>query len=343
MKSGKYFKLFANCVPVKGVQRSVIYDLTRNSFSFIPNELYNILTKYSNKKIDDIVKRYGKNNKETINEYFDFLLSNEYIFYCNKKEKKNFPSLNFKYNSPYIVTNAIIELDENSNFDFQNLFEQFDSIGNIDLQLKIMFDIKIFELQEILDYTIDKRIKYIEIYLPYINLEKSLLKEFLVKNLRVSKMIFYNSTNDEKKVDIDLATVIYSKKDMKDVSCGNINFNNFFIEMSFFCESLFFNNCLNQKIAIDSRGYIKNCLYIDECFGNINEHKILDIVNTAIFQKKWKIKKEDIDGCKICEFRFMCSDCRAFLEMPSNVYSKPKFCKYNPMNYETEKYLRNNY
>ena len=38
-----YFKLFASCIPVLGVERSIVCDLQRSNFLFIPNILVEIL------------------------------------------------------------------------------------------------------------------------------------------------------------------------------------------------------------------------------------------------------------------------------------------------------------
>jgi len=71
-----YFKLFADCLPVRGVVRSVIYDIGRGNFKLIPNELYEILTEHSNKTVDEIKRFYDNKYDETIEEYFTFLIDN---------------------------------------------------------------------------------------------------------------------------------------------------------------------------------------------------------------------------------------------------------------------------
>ncbi|HEY4572343.1 MAG TPA: hypothetical protein VIJ26_00200 [Thermoanaerobaculia bacterium] len=38
------FQLFACCLPVKGARRSLLCDVQRQAFQFIPNGLYEILT-----------------------------------------------------------------------------------------------------------------------------------------------------------------------------------------------------------------------------------------------------------------------------------------------------------
>jgi hypothetical protein len=75
------YKLFSDCFLVKGVQRSTIYDLRRHSFRFIPNDLYDILVQ--DKFIDTnlIKKNLNPNDKKISDEYIEFLLDNEFIFY----------------------------------------------------------------------------------------------------------------------------------------------------------------------------------------------------------------------------------------------------------------------
>ena len=48
------------------------------------------------------------------------------------------------------------------------------------------------------------------------------------------------------------------------------------------------------------------------------------------FKSLWGIKKENIDVCKDCEFRHLCTDCRAIIMEPENIFSQPAKCNYNP-------------
>ena len=41
-------------------------------------------------------------------------------------------------------------------------------------------------------------------------------------------------------------------------------------------------------------------------------------------------RKDKIDQCKDCEFRYACMDCRCFLKEADNPLSKRAKCKYNP-------------
>jgi len=66
-------------------------------------------------------------------------------------------------------------------------------------------------------------------------------------------------------------------------------------------------------------------------YGNIFEDDLLKIVSEKEFQKMWGITKDKIDVCKVCEFRDICTDCRAFTESAEDqLLSKPLKCGYDP-------------
>ena len=64
-----------------------------------------------------------------------------------------------------------------------------------------------------------------------------------------------------------------------------------------------------------------------ESFGKISEKKLSDAINEKEFKKYWTISKDKINVCKDCEFRYICTDCRAFVE---SKYDKPLKCGYDP-------------
>ncbi|MNX99984.1 hypothetical protein D3C86_1324620 [compost metagenome] len=48
------------------------------------------------------------------------------------------------------------------------------------------------------------------------------------------------------------------------------------------------------------------------------------------FKEHWFTKKDDIAVCRDCEFRYVCTDCRAYVEDPADAYAKPLKCGYDP-------------
>jgi radical SAM protein with 4Fe4S-binding SPASM domain len=53
-------------------------------------------------------------------------------------------------------------------------------------------------------------------------------------------------------------------------------------------------------------------------------------LNLTDFKKTWGINKDQISICKDCEFRYICTDCRVFIENKDDIYSKPAKCGYDP-------------
>ena len=67
---------------------------------------------------------------------------------------------------------------------------------------------------------------------------------------------------------------------------------------------------------------------MNENFGHISNISLLSVVENLEFKKKWNIKKDQIEICKVCEFRYICTDCRAYTT--DGLYSKPLKCNYDP-------------
>lgn len=116
--------------------------------------------------------------------------------------------------------------------------------------------------------------------------------------------------------------------------CGKIGAEYFSLNIKMLSESQKFNSCLNHKLSIDIDGNIKNCPSMNESLGNIRSSSLLEAMKNPNFKKYWSISKDVILVCKDCEFRHICTDCRAYLEDPENILSKPLKCGYNP--YTTE-------
>ncbi len=113
--------------------------------------------------------------------------------------------------------------------------------------------------------------------------------------------------------------------------CGLISLNHLSAPtVNNFYENKLFNGCLNRKIAVDVQGLIKNCPSMMQDYGNIKDIALSTIAHLPAFRQYGKISKDQITVCKDCEFRYACTDCRAFVEQPGDLYSKPLKCGYDP-------------
>ncbi len=78
-----------------------------------------------------------------------------------------------------------------------------------------------------------------------------------------------------------------------------------------------------------------------QSFGNINNTSLEEALNHKDFATYWNITKDQITVCKDCEFRYSCTDCRAYLENPEDQYSKPLKCGYDPYTNTWEEWSTN--
>lgn len=326
-----HIKIFSICIPVNGHNRSIIYDLQRNKYSFIPNDLYLLIKNHDGELLTNIKASYKNKFDDIIDEYFDFLVKNEYGFFTNSPQM--FPDLDLVWKSSSHITNAIIA-QQNSGENYKVIFEKLDCLNCKAIQLRLL-NLDNWELlNKILKLTDNSRIKHIDLFLPYMN-ERFLddYKKLVFNFNRIWNIYIHNApSNKIEFIDEQKAhPIIFTTQKITDNNfCGTIHPNKFVQNIPFFTESQQFNTCLNRKISFDEDGFIKNCLSMKKHYGNINEVDLKMVVKTEEFQKLWYIKKDDIKVCKDCEFRHMCMDCRAIIKDPDNIYSQPAKCLYNP-------------
>ncbi len=138
----------------------------------------------------------------------------------------------------------------------------------------------------------------------------------------------YNSPTNE--ISNDRRVIFNADKYVPDKDCGKILAGYFSICINTFTEAQCHNTCLNRKVSINKSGEICNCPSMPKTFGNIKNKSIKEVIENPDFTKFWGINKDKIEICKDCEYRYICTDCRAFIEDKGNIYSKPLKCKYDP-------------
>ena len=80
---------------------------------------------------------------------------------------------------------------------------------------------------------------------------------------------------------------------------------------------------------------------MSQSFGNIKDTTLQEALDHPDFKKYWNVTKDQISVCKDCEFRYICTDCRGYIENPEDMYSKPLKCGYNPYTCEWEEWSTN--
>lgn len=164
---------------------------------------------------------------------------------------------------------------------------------------------------------------------------------------RIYNLVFYNCKKAPfKPKDKYKFTVSFVKEIISKNSCGKVDLKYFNTNLPKVLEAVNHNSCLHKKISIDVEGNIRNCPSMSQSFGNIKNITLEEALNHKDFKKYWNLTKDKIEVCKDCEFRYICTDCRAYTERThENEFgldiSKPLKCGYSPYTGEWEKWSIN--
>ncbi|WP_118975786.1 grasp-with-spasm system SPASM domain peptide maturase [Taibaiella koreensis] len=335
------FRLFSSCLLTAGSTRALICDPQRGNYYTIPLSLYSIIAEQKKASIEETLAICeDQEEAEILKSYFNFLLEHELIFLCREDLADNFTPIKYEFDVPAIIANAIVQIGKKAEYLVDTL-AQLKLLGCQAFELVVMTDCPLSFLSHILELCKGQELDEVNLYIPF-NPEtdyEALIEEYCF----LSSVTICNApTNEEIFLNGDSCTLRFSTKDLRDHRhCGIIAEKYFIPDLVHHSESLQHNTCLNRKIAIDVNGNIKNCPSLNESFGNIKDITLEEAICQPHFKKYWNINKDQIEVCKDCEFRHVCTDCRAYLEDPSNVYSKPLKCGYDPYTCTWEDWSKN--
>lgn len=327
----KCFYLYADCIPVRGAKRAVICDLGTNRMDFIPEHLFEILTEYKQQTLKQIRRAFGAKNKEVLDQYFLFLLKKKYGRWLSKEELSWFPELKQTWKSPAQIENAIIDVDEHSAHDWASILSQLSDLGCFAVQLRFFSAVSREVLNQLMEHMLKSRIASVDLLLPWqADDAPHSWANFLQAHTRV-KRLFLHSHPDEADYQlhkVEQAEVVITHQEITSSDhCGFVSPQYFTINNRFFAEAQQHNTCLHGKIGIDVSGNIRNCPAMPHVYGHSSTTRLDEAIKSADFNAVGAIAKDQISICKDCEFRYVCSDCRAFLDDP---YGKPLHCDYDP-------------
>lgn len=340
----KKFHKFNTCQIVKGFSRGCIYDFQRGQMYTVPLELIYYL--------EDITMAF-KNTKlefesSEIKEYHDFLISKEIIFEADKSDIDNLDCIGFIFEEAYKlkISNMVIYVSHKTNNYIFKFYDFVLSFG-VNAICFIFTEQDINIVKSVLDIFSNDDLVFltnIEVWSQN-TLENSSFNKFP----KLNRIIYYNQKFELFEYHNNKTIIIHSTIPKINYNCcGENNIEYFSFNKEFYDLSLSSNSCLGGKISIDAEGNIKNCPSMKESFGNVADTTLVEAIEKQGFKKYWNINKDLIAVCKDCEFRYLCTDCRAYVEDPQDTsgpegtnLSKPLKCGYNPYKGEWSEWSTN--
>ncbi len=309
-------------------------DFQRFMFELLPNEFYKILTSTCRKKTyAELLDGFDEADRETAKEYFEYLLAKEYAFLCDKDEIALFPPLATTWDYPAEISNAIIDFKKvPASFAMHHSFiQQLDELGCCDIQFRCFCSMPVVKLKELYAMIAKTGIYRTELlirYDPEVSLDE--YSAFMNATPYVNTL-FLHGFPENKAITLASDQKFYCITEVlpDESCCGNIGFHYFNLSITHYTESLHFNTCLNRKISLSADGHIRNCPSLKDSYGHISKVSLKEVIRKKKFSGFGRIRKDQIDDCKVCEYRNVCTDCRAYT-IGNSITGKPAKCRYDP-------------
>lgn len=329
-----YFNLFSNILITKGATRVLLSDLQRNVSELYPLEFYEFIDALKQQSIEDLIDSFDEESREIAREYVDLLVHKEFGFITKKDWDRDFPALSYRHQDYDRISNMFIELKDLA---ILKIIKR--SIANLEVKHLVIYCREKLSSDDFIH--IDKEfdnspLQSIEVFSPYHNgIDAAFCEHLDLTTERIHSLVFYSCPEApfEQKKGFRFS-LNFSGQDLKISSCGKVDLQYFNTNQPKVLEAMNFNSCLHKKMGIDIDGTIKNCPCMQQGYGNINEKSLEDALAHPDFKKYWNLTKDNIAVCRDCEYRYVCTDCRAYTER-SHVRegldtSKPLKCGYDP-------------
>lgn len=337
-----YLNFLPSSIISEGKNRACLIDVEKNHYCLIPKSLAWIFRRKQGFYIEDVDNTLVDDEKVIFKEYISFLESNGFAIVSDKEIYFKKFTLN-NYKTPFTVYNIILDFKDTKNFK-----EKIDTVKGIhfrSVQVRLYFAPNHLFLNNLFDYLSEIDFNNIEVIL---NHNKSFVdvdyKRLFLAYRMLSRIIIMDYYENRWIVKEKIVGV-KSRLD-NPCQCGIISKSLFNTNLNSIRLSSSYNSCLFKKISIDVNGNIKNCPSMPESYGNIKDTTLEQALNKPDFKKYWNVTKDMIEVCKDCEFRYICTDCRAYTERTTFNkeeidLSKPLKCGYNPYTNEWAEWSTN--
>jgi SPASM domain peptide maturase of grasp-with-spasm system len=329
-----YLLIRPDVIATEGTHRSLVADLSRGIYFFVPNTLPAFIRRHNKQRITSIYARYPFPVKKIAKEYVNWLIAQNLALVCPDTNfaKKVVPPFNGAWDTPYPIANCILEIGKKNHRQMGKVLNELSAMRVPYLEIRIFETLPFNQILNLLKKIQESSFRQVVLLAKYTPAWELQHIEGPLQYITVldSITIFGSPQDALGQMHKNTTPVKYIKELLTNCACGKFSPAYFYPNISFYNESRNFNSCLNRKLSIDSNGDIKNCPSMAKKYGNIKNNSLLETIAKNNFQAVWGITKNQVAVCKECEFRDICQDCRAYLQQPNDIYSKPLKCGYNP-------------
>ena len=326
----RWFKLFSDCILVDGVQESLLYDLGRNSSYPLDAGYAGIIRDLECMDID-AYKEASNFSPDEIDSFIDQFLKEELAFIT--LEPESFPAISVNWESPYLVSCAILEIDQPPGYNIEKVLSELNEILVQAIEFRFTGFSTLNDLEKYIALLDNSTVNSVDLVIPHVQgIHDRDYFKLIIKFPRIRRVFVYEADKDivVDADDILLAhKLVYSKKTRTGKHNHLTEREAFMYNVPSFCEATNYNLGLNQKVSITRDGFIKNHITHESDYGHVDACDLKSVICDTGFKQKWAISNDKIEKCKDCQFRYACSS-NSDIETVNNRYYKKQLCKYDP-------------
>ncbi|MEL6625944.1 MAG: grasp-with-spasm system SPASM domain peptide maturase [Bacteroidota bacterium] len=348
MHKATAFMLHANCQLVEGAQQAVIYDLQRGTYFFIPLSLAHFLKEAKAQPLEGLFEQYGEENRSIIEEYIEYLVEHDLAFICNFDEQALFPSTSLKWSRPAACTRAIIDLTTLDLTALRDRLDYFPSTYPIGLEIRLLAHMGKDTCQQLASIIFEEYPHFSPLDMMAYTEDLTLLpltRAWSRDEPRIRYLLLVTPEVQDLSIFQQTPSFSLQKGDLESFRKyaieigGRASLASFTVNVHLYTEAQHFHPYFNGQICIDTEGLVKAAPHASESAGHFRETSFQSAVNHPAIQSLWYIKKDDIEICKDCEFRYMCLDARvpqrnliesSHVDIQHAPYIHTSACKYDP-------------
>jgi hypothetical protein len=292
-----HFLLYAHNVPVRGRDRSAIYDLHNAQITFIPNVLYDIVAALARQPYAAVEAAYSY-DATSFGKYLAFLQQKGLGFFTDRAEA--FPRLDLSYHCPDPLTSAVVEY-EFRHYDFAALVQQLDALRcrHLELRLRRATPKRLAALAAALSGT---TLRSVVIWLEYgAAVSSADLRALYAAQPKISRLFCHSAPWSG--TDAELPALIYTQWHPDDAAAP-LPAARYVVNSQFFAEAQHRNPYYNGKVCVSRRGDIKNCLQHARSFGRLPTDTLPEVIRRAEFQELWFAAPDAIEELRDSPLRY---------------------------------------
>ncbi len=294
-----YFTLYSDKIPVGGKDKSAVCDLERKRYTFIPNALHEILTRFQDRSVKELGALYKA--PQRIRSYFNFLEQEGHGFYT--KEPERYPRIPLKWDRPEALIGAEIQVADRFEDHHLKALDELERTQCKHVEITALDPLPAEEIESLFTLFSGSGFRTIDLLLSFQAshpIDRTLRLKKLTPEFNI--LVFYDAP---KRIGNTGDHIFWTPKGLDELkSREDPPFHRLILNKEFFLESLEHNPYYNRKVSIDEEGFVKNAMEQERNFGRIGEDALDKIIQREDFRELWFASNDKVEDVKDWELRY---------------------------------------